>query len=357
MIRTARRWRARPARARVGPVPARSVSPSRNPPSVDPMSRSSPKSAAPAARRAHVRPATGRETRYSRSGGNNLPRGGLGGRSRSAAESRRPGCGRRPPPSWCLLPLTGLVGAVRPPDRSRPPQCGALRGRAARHPRQRPTPVSHLRIASALRRHAPSPQAIPSTASRRARRAPAAPVKIATSGPGTFHTANLGGRGRAASEGKLLRYRVRVEKGLPFDPETTAIEIHRTLSDRRSWAGSGRWRMQAGRRRPAGRLQRLVATPRTTDRLCAPLLTRGNVSCQSGNEADPQRRRWAFGVSLLRRDVDAYRVYLANHEVGHILGYGHQNCRPGPGGAGDAATDQGAAGLPGQPVAVTRRRG
>ena len=77
----------------------------------------------------------------------------------------------------------------------------------------------------------------------------------------------------------------------------------------------------------------LIATPRTTDQRCAPLLTRGQVSCQSGNEVILNARRWAFAVRYYRGNVAAYRIYLANHEVGHILGYGHERCRS----AGSAA--------------------
>ena len=154
---------------------------------------------------------------------------------------------------------------------------------------------------------------------------PAKPVKIPANGPGVFVTAKADGP-VAGRKGRLLRYRVRVEKGLPFDRVRIAREIERTLSDRRSWTGSGHWRLQlvdAGRRAD---FSVLLATPQTTDELCAPLLTRGKVSCQNGNRAILNARRWAFGVPHYKKDVAAYRVYLANHEVGHVLGHGHQNC-------------------------------
>ena len=154
---------------------------------------------------------------------------------------------------------------------------------------------------------------------------PAKPVKIPANGPGVFVTAKADGP-VAGRMGRLLRYRVRVEKGLPFDRVRIAREIERTLSDRRSWTGSGHWRLQlvdAGRRAD---FSVLLATPQTTDELCAPLLTRGKVSCQNGNRAILNARRWAFGVPHYKKDVAAYRVYLANHEVGHVLGHGHQNC-------------------------------
>ncbi len=151
-------------------------------------------------------------------------------------------------------------------------------------------------------------------------------VRIATDGPGSFVTAKVDGR-VAGRKGRLLRYTIRVEKGLPFDPARVAREVERTLSDRRSWSGSGSWRLQLVDSRRGADFSVLLATPQTTDELCAPLLTRGKVSCQNGNRAILNAKRWAFGVRHYKKDVAAYRVYLTNHEVGHVLGHGHQNCR------------------------------
>ncbi len=219
-----------------------------------------------------------------------------------------------------MLPLAGLVGGSTAGGPVAAAESGRIQILPSRQPTASPSPTSPPRIVTR------PPAAKPEATVRRSARAK--PLKIAAGGPGTFRTATISGA-TAGERGKLLRYRVRIEKGLPFDPETTAIEIQRTLSDPRSWAGSGLWRMKlvgAGQRAD---FSVLVATPRTTDRLCAPLLTRGKVSCQSGNEAVLNARRWAFGVSYYKGDVDAYRIYLANHEVGHILGFGHERCPSG----------------------------
>ncbi len=126
--------------------------------------------------------------------------------------------------------------------------------------------------------------------------------------------------------GRLLRYSVRVEKELPFDPDAVARQVQRTLSDERSWAGSGKWRMQLV---PVGKradFTVLVATPKTTDAYCLPLFTWGRLSCQDGPRAVLNARRWAFGAKTYGDDVARYRLYLVNHEVGHVLGFGHQKC-------------------------------
>ena len=43
-----------------------------------------------------------------------------------------------------------------------------------------------------------------------------------------------------------------------------------------------------------------ITTPATTDRLCAPLLTQGEVSCQNGNRVVLNARRWVPGAETVR---------------------------------------------------------
>jgi hypothetical protein len=73
-----------------------------------------------------------------------------------------------------------------------------------------------------------------------------------------------------------------------------------------------------------------LASPDTTDRLCAPLRTGGEVSCHSRGRAVLNLRRWLLGVEAYGDDLDGYRTYLVNHEVGHFLGHAHESC-PGDG--------------------------
>ena len=74
----------------------------------------------------------------------------------------------------------------------------------------------------------------------------------------------------------------------------------------------------------------MLASPATTDTLCAPLHTRGEVSCRNGDVVAINAKRWTNGAEAYGGDLDSYRIYVINHEVGHALGRPHEAC-PGPG--------------------------
>ena len=123
---------------------------------------------------------------------------------------------------------------------------------------------------------------------------------------------------------------MRVERGLPFDADRFAREVSAILGDRRSWSGSGKWRLKLVRTSSHADVTVYLATPGTTDRLCAPLLTRGEVSCRNGRRVVLNARRWAYGSAPSRMSLRRYRIYLVNHEFGHALGRRHVGC-PGQG--------------------------
>ena len=81
-------------------------------------------------------------------------------------------------------------------------------------------------------------------------------------------------------------------------------------------------------------LHAYVVSAKTTDAMCAPLRTLGEVSCQTGRKVVLNASRWGYGAKPVSRafgdDVTGYRRYLVNHEFGHYLGYGHVGC-PGKG--------------------------
>lgn len=178
----------------------------------------------------------------------------------------------------------------------------------------------------------PSPTAVaPSTPVKKASpRRTSAPLKIAVTGPGTYVRSDVAARWTSKEGGRVLRYDVRVEKGLPFDADDTARQIQKVLDDPRSWTGSGEVRWQLVPRGQRADLHAYVVTPTTTDELCAPLLTRGRVSCQNGSKVVLNAERWAHGAKAYGEDVARYRQYLVNHEFGHALGRQHVSC-PGRG--------------------------
>lgn len=125
-----------------------------------------------------------------------------------------------------------------------------------------------------------------------------------------------------------LTYRVEVERGLPFTAKAFAAAVDRTLQHERSWAArTGRPMVRVG---AEADLRIVLASPDTTDRLCAPLDTQGKVSCRNGEDVVINAVRWARGAASYGDDVAAYRTYVVNHEVGHALGHGHVGC-PGRG--------------------------
>ncbi|ANZ16421.1 Protein of unknown function (DUF3152) [Streptomyces noursei ATCC 11455] len=141
----------------------------------------------------------------------------------------------------------------------------------------------------------------------------------------------VGGDAKAPGHGKVLRYRVDVEEGLPLDGELFAEAVHKTLNDDRSWAHGGQRTFQ---RVGSGDADFVIslASPGTTAKWCAKSgldTTEDNVSCDS---AATQRvminaYRWAQGAKTYGPDkMLAYRQMLINHEVGHRLGHNHEVC-------------------------------
>ena len=143
--------------------------------------------------------------------------------------------------------------------------------------------------------------------------------------------------GRSAAPdvpGRLVRYRVLVEDGLtvrgePVDGRAFARVVHRVLTDDRGWQPIDGVAFQ----RVSGEVADVdvvLASPDTTDAMCAPLGTEGWLSCFNGYATVLNARRWFSGVDSYGDDLVNYRRYLVSHEVGHYLGHQHVDC-PAPG--------------------------
>ncbi|MFJ6786210.1 DUF3152 domain-containing protein [Streptomyces angustmyceticus] len=140
-----------------------------------------------------------------------------------------------------------------------------------------------------------------------------------------------GGDAKAPGHGKVVRYRVDIEEGLPLDGELFADAVHKTLNDDRSWAHGGQRTFQ---RVGSGRADFVItlASPGTTATWCAKSgLDTGeeNVSCDSAatDRVMINAYRWAQGARTYGHDkMHAYRQMLINHEVGHRLGHNHEIC-------------------------------
>ncbi|MBR8740497.1 DUF3152 domain-containing protein [Nocardiopsis sp. MG754419] len=137
------------------------------------------------------------------------------------------------------------------------------------------------------------------------------------------------GEGEVMGEGSLTTFAVEVEEGLPGENEDFVDAVEEILGDPRSWGESGDRSLQRVDGDDAD-FRVLLAAPDTVDRMCAPLRTNGFVSCANGNRAIINQNRWVSGVEHFDDDLETYRIYLINHEVGHTLGHGHVDC-PGEG--------------------------
>lgn len=140
---------------------------------------------------------------------------------------------------------------------------------------------------------------------------------------------------RTGGEGRSVRVSVETEGGLPVDAAEFAAAVAATLSDPRGWQAVDKVRFvevsPAELAKGAAVDVRIaLASPETTDRLCAPLQTRGQVSCHNGGRAVINLTRWQLGAQAYGADLAGYRTYVVNHEVGHSLGHGHAYCA-GPG--------------------------
>ena len=201
------------------------------------------------------------------------------------------------------------------------------------------SPVEVVRVAAAASAPLTTPAAPPSTTASASRPTSAPPSEpspgttleamvVPDDGPRSYRTAKVSAPTTATS-GRLYRFDVRVEKGLGLDPDTVARTLARTLDDRRSWRSTGRARFSLVAAGERADLHAYVVTPGTTDRLCAPLLTRGEVSCQAGDKVVLNAKRWVLGADAYgssAAEVTDYREYLVNHEFGHALGRQHVGC-------------------------------
>ncbi|MGH3727468.1 MAG: DUF3152 domain-containing protein [Micromonosporaceae bacterium] len=234
---------------------------------------------------------------------------------RREVERRRQAQRRRRTAVLAILVLAGLLAGV---DFAR----GGLLG---------PSPADVQASGDGRYINAPDPDNEPSpSASASASPSRSGKPSVPYSGSGKFVTAS-GDSEVLGDSGGVLRYRVRIEKDLDQDPAEFAEYVDTTLGDKRSWIRGGDVRLQ---RVSSGHdFTVYLATPTTTDRLCAPLLTSGFTSCRQGDNVVLNFARWVLGVEHWDGDLESYRRYVINHEVGHRLGHPHELCS----GKGDPA--------------------
>jgi len=158
-------------------------------------------------------------------------------------------------------------------------------------------------------------------------------VQFPHAGPGTFAYAPFAGP-VLGSAGPIRHFHVAIESNIgaeSMDDFTQKIDI--TLGDPRSWIAGGTYRLQRVPRSDPADFTIYLATPETTNQMCAPLPVNSFTSCRQGSHVVLNLARWMTSVkpyTSANIPLDTYRTYMINHEVGHALGHSHQLC-PAPG--------------------------
>src|SRR6188472_1434607 len=83
---------------------------------------------------------------------------------------------------------------------------------------------------------------------------------VPESGPGTYQTAKQAIQ-PTTSHGTRIRYDVRVEDGLPIEPDEAAVLIQGVLDDKRSWRATRRWRFELTPVGQSASLHAYIVTP------------------------------------------------------------------------------------------------
>ena len=160
----------------------------------------------------------------------------------------------------------------------------------------------------------------------------AASTTSTTTGPTTTTTSapttTLGPPNLRIDGSPLLRFSVEVGVGVDLDRDELVRFVADTLGDERSWTGRG---VGFELLDEGGDFTMIVALPDDVDRMCAPLQTNGTYSCARNGWIAFNSLRWFGATDDWPADLETYRRYLVNHEVGHyVLGPAHETC-PGPG--------------------------
>ncbi len=161
---------------------------------------------------------------------------------------------------------------------------------------------------------------------------------LPTGGPyteqGTGHYTILAGTSAVVGKGSVRRYSIEVENGITgIDLTQFANDVQTTLSDPRSWTGGSQVALQRVDSGPVSFHVTLVSSI-TVRTLCGyeiPIETScyapAGQNGSSVNRVVLNDSRWIRGDAAYIGDLDAYRIYMINHETGHALGHLHaHNC-------------------------------
>ena len=122
-----------------------------------------------------------------------------------------------------------------------------------------------------------------------------------------------------------INFSLKIDSTLGLDVDCIGKLIPSILNDSRGWIKVTEKDFQIVNE-VEGEFEFIFASPEKTDELCYPLETNGIYSCRNEDQIVINFFRWVNGAIDFGADLETYRLYLINHEVGHILGWGHVGC-------------------------------
>ena len=128
-----------------------------------------------------------------------------------------------------------------------------------------------------------------------------------------------------ARDENLMNFALKIEPSIPIGPDCMGKLITSILNDPRGWKNITEKEFLLVSEEDAD-FTFIFSSPDKTDELCAPLETNGIYSCRNEEEIIINYFRWENGAIDFGNDMRTYRLYLINHETGHILGWGHTGC-------------------------------
>ena len=122
-----------------------------------------------------------------------------------------------------------------------------------------------------------------------------------------------------------LNYAVKIEPSLGLDPLCIKNLLFLILNNDTGWKNITKKQFQLTSVEESDYVY-IFASPEKTDELCAPIETNSIYSCRKEQNIVLNFFRWKNGAEDFKNDMETYRIYLINHETGHILGWGHVGC-------------------------------
>jgi hypothetical protein len=122
-----------------------------------------------------------------------------------------------------------------------------------------------------------------------------------------------------------LNYAVKIEPSLGLDPLCIKNLLFLILNNDTGWTNVTEKSFQLTSVEESDYVY-IFASPEKTDELCAPIETNSIYSCRNEQNIVLNFFRWQNGAVDFKNDMETYRIYLINHETGHILGWGHVGC-------------------------------